>query len=385
MGSRRSRRQRSLRLEAAWATHMGRVREVNQDDSGITDEVFVVADGMGGHRGGEVASAVAVETMLESFVGPDRTSLVRAVRDANRAVLERAAGDTDLTGMGTTLCALAIVDGPGGQGGDEVLAVANIGDSRVYRYDIDGLVQVTDDHSLVADLVRAGELTEEEAKVHPQRNILTRALGIEADPIIDSWELQPARNDRYLLCSDGLFNELDDGRIVELVDAGSVAEAANSLVSEAVAAGGHDNVTVLVVEVVDGPERSSGSRLPIGRARPERSRGHVQDLNPGDETGMMFRTVMASIAVLLAAFVLVAGVWARQGWFIGSDDGDVAIFRGRPVGILWFDPIFVEGGDLRVSLLDDSTRAAVEQTIDVGTLDEARHYIERFRADVNDR
>ena len=384
MGFRRSRRQRSLRLEAASATHMGRVREVNQDDAGIADEVFVVADGMGGHRGGEVASAVAVEAVLDSFVGPDRISLVRAVRDANRAVLERASGNTDLTGMGTTLCALAIVDGPGGQGGDEVLAIANIGDSRVYRYDIEGLVQVSDDHSLVADLVRAGELTEEEAKVHPQRNILTRALGIEADPTIDSWELQPARNDRYLLCSDGLFNEVDEERIAELVGNGSVAEAANWLVSEAVVAGGHDNVTVLVVEVVDGPERSSGLRPPIGRARPERSHGHVQDLLPGDETGMMFRTVMASVAVLAAAFVLVAGVWSRQGWFIGSDDGDVAVFRGRPSGILWFDPVFVEGGDLRVSLLDDSTRAAVEQTIDVGTLDEARHYIERFRADVDD-
>ena len=95
------------------------------------------------------------------------------------------------------------------------------------------------------------------------------------------------------------------------------------------------------------------------------------------------RTVVASIAAVAAAVVLVAGVWAHQGWFIGSDDGDVAVFRGRPSGVLWFGPTFVEGGDLRVSLLDDSTRAAVEQTIDVGTLDEARRLIEGFRADVD--
>jgi len=382
MGSRRSRRRRTLRLDAGSATHVGRIRDVNQDEVGTTEEAFVVADGMGGHRGGEVASAVAVEAVLDSFTGPDRASLVRAVRDANRAVLERAAADRDLAGMGTTLCAVAIVDGPGGQGGEEALAVANIGDSRVYRHDADGLVQISDDHSLVADLVRADELTPEEAAVHPQRNILTRALGIEADPVIDSWELQPARGDRYLLCSDGLFNELDNERIAELVADGPVAEVASRLVAEAVAAGGHDNVTVLVVEVVEGPERPTGARPHIGAARPERSGGQVA---PGsadaDVPGAFLRTVVASVAAVAAAVVLVAGVWSRQGWFIGSDDGDVAVFRGRPSGMLWFGPTFVEGGDLRVSLLDDSTRAAVEQTIDVGTLDEARRLIEGFRAD----
>ena len=381
MGSRRSRQRRTLRLDAGSATHVGRIRDVNQDEVGTTEEAFVVADGMGGHRGGEVASAVAVEAVLDSFTGADRASLVRAVREANRAVLERAAGDRDLAGMGTTLCAMAIVDGPGGQGGVEALAVANIGDSRVYRHDADGLVQISEDHSLVADLVRADELTPEEAAVHPQRNILTRALGIEADPVIDSWELQPARGDRYLLCSDGLFNELDDDRIAELVADGPVSEVAPRLVAEAVAAGGHDNVTVLVVEVVQGPERPTGARPPIGAARPERSGGQVVPGSAAEVPGAFLRTVAASIAAVAAAVVLVAGVWSRQGWFIGSDDGDVAVFRGRPSGMLWFGPTFVEGGDLRVSLLDDSTRAAVEQTIDVGTLDEARRLIEGFRAD----
>ena len=194
MMARRTRR-RSIRLEAGSASHVGRIREVNQDYVASTDEVFVVADGMGGHRGGEVASAVATTEVIDGFTGPDRASLVRAVRQANRAVLERAAFDPDLAGMGTTLCALAVVDGSGGQGGPDALAVVNIGDSRVYRLDLDELVRVSDDHSLVADLVRAGELTSEEAAVHPQRNILTRALGIEVDPTIDSWEFPPARGE----------------------------------------------------------------------------------------------------------------------------------------------------------------------------------------------
>ena len=136
MMARRTRR-RSIRLEAGSASHVGRIRDVNQDYVASTDEVFVVADGMGGHRGGEVASAVATTEVIEGFAGPDRASLVRAVRQANRAVLERAAFDPDLAGMGTTLCGLAVVDGSGGQGGRDALAVVNIGDSRVYRLDLD--------------------------------------------------------------------------------------------------------------------------------------------------------------------------------------------------------------------------------------------------------
>lgn len=380
MASRRIRRQRALRLEAGSATHVGRVREANQDCVGSTDEVFVVADGMGGHRGGEVASAEAVAAVVADFAGPDRSSLVRAVREANRVVLEKAASDQELTGMGTTLCALAIVDGPGGRDGEEALAVVNIGDSRVYRYDIDGLLQVSEDHSLVADLVRSGELTLEEAVTHPQRNILTRALGIEADPIIDSWELQPVLGDRYLLCSDGLFNELDNDRIAELMADVPVGEAATRLVAEAVASGGHDNVSALVVEVLSGPERQMGVRSPLSQVRPERASGQVRLSSPVDDPRTALSTVVASIALVAAAITLVLAVYARQGWFIGSDDGDVAIYKGRPTNMLWFRPKFVEGGDLRVSLLDDSTRAAIEQTIDMGTLEEARQHIESFRA-----
>ena len=376
MAIRRSHRPRSVRLVAGTATHTGQIRTSNQDAVGMADDLFVVADGMGGHRGGEVAAAEAVDVLMVGLERSDRAGLVAAVRAANRSILERAAAEPDLSGMGTTLCALAVVDSPSG---DDALAVVNIGDSRVYRFAAGRLDQVSDDHSLVADLVRAGEITSEEAAHHPQRNILTRALGIEADPLIDSWDLVPVHGDRYLLCSDGLFNELDDGRLTEMLSGGSVQEVADCLVQEAVDNGGHDNVTVLVAEVAAGPEPRGTDREAIPMARSEQAlrSSPVPENAPG-----VVRASLASASCILAAAVLVLGMYAHQGWFIGSDDGDVAVFRGRPSGLLWFEPALVEGGDLRVAGLDEPTRIAVEETIVVGSLDEARRLIEGFRGTV---
>ena len=377
MAIRRSRRPRSVRLEAGTATHTGRIRTSNQDAVGMVDDLFVVADGMGGHRGGEVAAAEAVGVLMVGLERSDRAGLVAAVRAANRSILERAAVEPDLSGMGTTLCALAVVDS---LTGDDALAAANIGDSRVYRFAAGCLDQVSDDHSLVADLVRAGEITAEEAAHHPQRNILTRALGIEADPLIDSWDLVPVHGDRYLLCSDGLFNELGDERLAEVLSGGSVQEVADRLVDEAVDNGGHDNVTVLVAEVVAGPESRGTDRPAIPMARSEQALrpSSIPENGPG-----VVRASLASASCILAAAVLVLGMYAHQGWFIGSDDGDVAVFRGRPSGLLWFKPTLVEGGDLRVASLDEPTRIAVSETIVVGSLDEARRLIEGFRGAVN--
>jgi len=374
IASRRTERGGYVRLEAGTASHTGRIRTSNQDSVGLVDGLYVVADGMGGHRGGEVASAEAVAAILAVFDRRDRAGLVAAVRSANRTILEKTVTRPDLSGMGTTLCALAVVSSASG---DEVLAVANIGDSRVYRFAAGELVQVSDDHSLVADLMRAGELSAEEAAQHPQRNILTRALGIEADPVIDSWELEPVLGDRYLLCSDGLFNELDDGRLAEVLAAGTVQESADLLVDEAVENGGHDNVTVLVIEVVAGPEAREDRRSAVPAARSERST-HVR--GAAEEGRIAFGTALAMAACVVATAVLVLGLYARQGWFIGSDDGDVAVFRGRPSGLLWFDPTFVEGGDLRLAGLDGPIRIAVAETIVVGSLGEARRLIEGFRA-----
>lgn len=254
-----SRGRRRVRLSHGAASAVGHVRAINQDDFGAGDDLFVLADGMGGHRGGEVASAEAVAGVLGSFDDRTRAGLARAVDRANQAVFGRAAGDVDLFGMGTTLCALALARSEGG----DVLAVANVGDSRVYRYGDGRLTQVSDDHSLVADLVRAGDLTEEEAARHPQRNILTRALGIESALSVDTWELPIQADDRYLLCSDGLFNEIDDDRIAALLAGHDNPElTAATLVRAAVDAGGHDNVTALVVDVDAAPSAQEPWSLP---------------------------------------------------------------------------------------------------------------------------
>ena len=254
-----SRGRRRVRLSHGAASAVGHVRAINQDDFGAGDDLFVLADGMGGHRGGEVASAEAVAGVLGSFDERTRAGLARAVDRANQAVFGRAAGDVDLFGMGTTLCALALARSEGG----DVLAVANVGDSRVYRYGDGRLTQVSDDHSLVADLVRAGDLTEEEAARHPQRNILTRALGIESALSVDTWELPIQADDRYLLCSDGLFNEIDDDRIAALLAGHDNPElTAATLVRAAVDAGGHDNVTALVVDIDAAPSAQEPWSLP---------------------------------------------------------------------------------------------------------------------------
>ena len=254
-----SRGRRRVRLSHGAASAVGHVRAINQDGFGAGDDLFVLADGMGGHRGGEVAAAEAVAGVLGSFDDRTRVGLARAVDRANQAVFGRAAGDVDLFGMGTTLCALALARSEGG----DVLAVANVGDSRVYRYGDGRLTQVSDDHSLVADLVRAGDLTEEEAARHPQRNILTRALGIESALSVDTWELPIQADDRYLLCSDGLFNEIDDDRIAALLAGHDNPElTAATLVRAAVDAGGHDNVTALVVDVDAAPSAQEPWSLP---------------------------------------------------------------------------------------------------------------------------
>ena len=201
-----------IRLHSGAATLVGQVRSANEDAHLVADDLVAVADGMGGHRAGEVAAAATVQ-VLETMVGHrSLADLVLAVHMANRTINDRAADDDDLRGMGTTVCVVGVVDEDG-----EHVAVLNVGDSRVYLSADGELRQLTEDHSLVETLVREGRITPEEAEVHPQRNVLTRALGVEALVVVDAWLLAPRDGDRLLLCSDGLFNELDDGRIAELL------------------------------------------------------------------------------------------------------------------------------------------------------------------------
>ena len=239
------------RLRSGSATDVGRVRSSNQDVLLEDPDLFAVADGMGGHVGGEVAAHVAVDALRSSF-RRQRTveGLRRAVAEANRAVWHQGQTDTGLRGMGTTLTATALVDDESGR---EVIALANVGDSRAYVYSNGEVIQVTADHSLAEERVRQGDMTEAEAAVHPHRHILTRALGVSSDVDVDLWELQLSTGDRILWCSDGLTNEVDDERICHLLETiPDPGAAARALVKAAVDHGGSDNVTVVVVDVVEG-------------------------------------------------------------------------------------------------------------------------------------
>lgn len=235
-----------MELGAAAFTLTGLVRQANEDSSLVADGLVAVADGMGGHLAGEVASADTVTT-LRAVVGMrEPGELVGAVHLANRRIHDRSAENPELHGMGTTVCVLGTVVDQG----DEQLMVLNVGDSRVYHYGSGVLTQLTEDHSLVEALVRDGRLTPEEAEVHPQRNVLTRALGVEAVVEVDAWVLSPADGDRFLLCSDGLFNEITNQQIAEVLESAKDPDAAARILAErAETAGGRDNITTVVVDV----------------------------------------------------------------------------------------------------------------------------------------
>jgi serine/threonine protein phosphatase PrpC len=255
------------RFAAGAATDVGQVRSVNQDNTLVSDDVFAVADGMGGHRGGEVASAVAVDALRHHFRERTPMALLAAVREANRAVVERSQRDPELRGMGTTLCALA---GVRRADGDELLTIVNVGDSRAYLLKAGeaALIQISEDHSLVQQLVRQGQLSPDAAAVHPQRNILTRALGIDREVKPDAFVVLPVRGDRYLLCSDGLFNEVDERRIAEVLrQTPDPRQAANVLVHLANEGGGRDNISVVVVDVTDDDGRGNVRASEVGGHR----------------------------------------------------------------------------------------------------------------------
>jgi len=233
-----------MRLLVASRTDVGRVRAGNEDSFVVTDDarLVAVADGMGGHQAGEVASATAIAALLDGLARD--LPIGEAVWAANDAVVEQAAGDPALRGMGTTLTA-GVLD-------DSALVIGHVGDSRAYLLRDGELRQVTTDHSVVAELVAAGEITEDEALVDPRRSMITRTIGIEATVEVDVLELPLAPGDRLLLCSDGLTTMVRDGAIAEILASEPDRErAADELVAAANLAGGTDNITVVVADVVD--------------------------------------------------------------------------------------------------------------------------------------
>ncbi len=373
-------------LVAAGATDVGRVRAGNEDQLLIAEPLFAVADGMGGHAAGEVASAAAMEALLVAFDGnPSNAGLVDAVRDANRAVWEQSRESSELRGMGTTMTAVALI-GEGDE--EEVLAIAHVGDSRAYLLRDGELTQVTEDHSVPEELRRAGRLSPEEAATDPRRHVLTRVLGVDSEVEVDTSQLVPYRGDRLLLASDGLFGELSDEEIAAILRRRSEPErVAQQLVAMAKDAGGADNITVVVIDVTDDDDRAAKASAKVGnqpvKAMPRPISAYsdpgadpateripravlTEDrpspplpAEPAGEAKKAPRTSrgpnLATVA-FLAALILVLGlaatailVSARGSYYVGVDGDDVAIFKGRPGGFLGFDPTLEERTDVRVA------------------------------------
>lgn len=234
-------------------TDIGRKRKVNQDYVYASDlpvgnlpNLYIVADGMGGHRAGDLASSYAVQTIVESIEKSTETRpaliLQKAVRYANYRLFEKAAEREEYQGMGTTLVVLTVY-------GNEALAV-NIGDSRLYEISGGEIVQISEDHSLVAELVRKGELSPVEARRHPDKNIITRALGIQDEAQLDLFPFHVEPGDRYLLCSDGLSNMVEDTELCRIISQEkALSEIAAELILTANGNGGLDNIAVVLVEI----------------------------------------------------------------------------------------------------------------------------------------
>jgi len=424
-------------LRSGSATDVGRVRQVNQDCVLETGSLFAVADGMGGHAGGEVASRTAIDALARAFQPPAEGLppaglLIEAVETANQAVWEQAQADSDLWGMGTTLTTLALVE----EEGREELAVANVGDSRAYLLSGGDFTQLTADHSLVEEMVRSGELSAAQAAHHPKRHIITRVIGVEPTVDVDAWLLRPVTGDRILLCSDGLVDEVSDEDIASvLAEVEDPGQAARDLVTLAREHGGRDNITVIVVDVVAGAEGGGAgtTSAAVGPAGPPTSAdpggGSIgpppsQAANPAAASGgtgvalaTATRTPVTSrvqvpsasptqprplrppqapprssrpvtlrvvgflvlLAAVIAAVVGAVAWYATGSYYVGLAGRRVAIYQGRPGGFLWFQPHVVDRTSLTTGEVLPSRRPDLRAGMQEPSLAAARRYVANLR------
>ncbi len=364
--------------ETTCKTDTGRQRRDNEDSAYARAPVFVVADGMGGAQAGEVASRIAVEAFERGLPdsGSPEERLAERVREANQQIYERSRADRGRAGMGTTLTA-AYVD-------DTHVAIAHVGDSRAYLFRDGSLQRLTQDHSLVDELVRRGKLTEEQAAEHPQRSIITRALGPEPDVEVDTWTYPARAGDVVLLCSDGLTSMISEERVkAVLTEHDNLDEAADALIRAANEAGGRDNITVVLfrledlggddaaagedtmvgvsvphdslsppteesdgrgataVAVAPPPTRASARRIPPAAAGPRR----LEPRPPA--TANRERRYITPIAALLATLIVLGLILgggylaSRQLYFLGTNaQGVVTVYRGLPYDLPFGVPLY---------------------------------------------
>ena len=395
-------------LRAGAATDIGRVRTSNQDQMLVTAELFAVADGMGGHAAGEVASLTAVEALKAAYAHNGGTDgLVAAAHQANRSIWERAQDNPELHGMGTTLVAVALVN----EDGEDRLAIINVGDSRVYLLRQGELEQLTTDHSLVQELVDDGQLSELEATVHPQRHVLTRALGVDSAVSVDVLQLLPLKGDRLLLCSDGLSRELSDSQVASILRRlGDPDDAARELVAAAKNRGGNDNITVVVVDVVDDGdltgvasqalETDRGVHIPTPMPRdvgqdpagkfdvavPSRTSGPSRFGNRAEVVVPKTKAVTVRVIGFLALLIALIGgagvavAWyARGSYFVGLNNNELTIYQGRPGGLLWFEPTVARRTNVQASDVLPSRLSDLRNGKEEPSLGQAQDYVARLR------
>ena len=398
---------------SAAVSHVGRIRANNQDSGYAGRTLFLVADGMGGHAGGDVASAIATRRIAEAdadYVSTTEAaaSLEGALIAANRELAETVGDHSELTGMGTTVSAMILQ-------GDRVV-ISHIGDSRIYLLRSGELSQISTDHTFVQRLVDAGRITAEEAMVHPRRSVLMRVLGdVESSPEIDSMVLDTRAGDRWMLCSDGLSGVVSFDELHEIMSADAGAkQVADRLVKASLDGGAPDNVTVVVIDIGDPPAPatpplivgSAAAPLAIGQLEPVRARGirlapfrphPVQETHFEPDSADYFDELIEEdarrrrrrrfvwifwIVLLIAAIVTVVVLgyqWTQTRYYVGESNGRVAIFQGiqQDLGPISLHELHNET-DIDVADLRTYDQQRVQQTISAGSFSEAFRIVQRL-------
>lgn len=398
-------------------SHVGKIRANNQDSGYAGEHLFIVADGMGGHAGGDVASALAIQAIATTdrafgSVEEAEQTLSAALLEANQELAETVFEHPELTGMGTTVSGMIRV-------GDKVV-IAHIGDSRIYRFRDGSLEQITKDHTFVQRLVDSGRITPEEAAVHPRRSVLMRVLGdVDINPEIDTMVVDTQPGDRWMLCSDGLSGYVTEDKVAEiLAEQPDAAAAAQALVDESLDHGAPDNVTVVLVGVDDSLSSATSEPVMVGAAgapltfevdtsrrgvrlpalllhplmtsvaedehfEPE-SEEFLRELIAEDRRRRIRRRITWSVGILLIVALLVTAAvagyrWTQSRYYVGVVDGNVAIFQGvqQGIGPIPLSSVY-EKTDIALDDLPPFSRQTVEATINADDLDEALSIVERL-------
>jgi protein phosphatase len=399
---------------SAAISHTGKVRSNNQDSGYAGSNLFVVADGMGGHAGGDVASSLAISRLaLLDLPFTSTSEAERALRDsiADTAteLIETVGRRPELAGMGTTVSALVMVD--------DYAVIAHIGDSRIYLFRDGALTQITTDHTFVQRLVDSGRITPEEARYHPRRSVLMRVLGdMDPDPEVDTFIMPTQPGDRWLLCSDGLSGVLDDAHTAKALGQGlAPGRTADTLLKQALDGGAPDNVTIVIVDVggqhplfVGTPTIVGSASNPIGvevpAARPGRSSWlhpnrqaanepthfepdaeFLEELIEEDRRRARRRRAGWIVGLLLVLAALAASLalaynWTQTRYFVGADDDTVVVFRGiqQSLGPIALSTPHEDTG-IALADLPEFERNTVERTINARSLSDAELIVERLR------